>query len=67
MGPAQVANQKAEFASSCPFSDSGHTINVDINTLDTRVCSDVTKNSEITKCTENVVFSFTALGKMKWG
>ena len=67
MGPAQVANQKAEFASSCPFSDSGHTINVDINTLDTRICSDVTKNSEITKCTENVVFFFHGSWKDEMG
>lgn len=66
-GPCSGSQSESRIRFILPLCGFSHTINVDINTLVTRICSDVTKNSEITKCTENVVFSFTALGKMKWG
>lgn len=62
-GPCSGCQSESRIRFILPVCGFRHTINVDINTI----CSDVTKNSEITKCTENVGFFFHGSWKDEMG
>ena len=57
MGPSCSGSQsESRIRYILPARGFSHTVNVDI--LVTLICSNDTKNSEITKCTENISFVF---------